>query len=332
MKALVVGCGSIGKRHMRLLQSLSVDVVGVDPRADRRQEVAATLGATTFPDCATALRDDYDIALICTPTRLHVDDALAAVRAAAHVFIEKPISDTLKGLDELIEAADESRRLILVGCNFRFDRGLQKVKALVTSGAIGRILGSRVVFGHYLPAWHPWEDYRSGYSARADLGGGVILDAVHEIDYIRWLVGEVTSVFCSAGKVSDLQLDVEDYADLVLEFENGTSGTVHLDYIQRAYQRSLEIYGSEGTVRWSFQDREVSLFAARTMAWQSFDWKQDPTYTVDEMYVHELRHLLACAAGDESPQLDGRGGKRVLEIALAAKTSARTRQRVALNG
>lgn len=323
MKFVIAGCGSIGKRHLNNLQRLGqTDLVAMDVRADRRAEAAERFGVTVSDDFADALKSGPQGVLICTPTSLHTEYALQAVRAGAHVFIEKPIAQVLTGLDELLDAAETNGCRILVGCNFRFERGLRWVRTMLDTGTIGRVLGARVVFGQYLPEWHPWEDYRHGYSARRALGGGIILDAVHEVDYIRWLLGEVQSVACFASKVSDLEIDVEDHADMLLRFTTGVTAQVHVDYLQRAYQRALEIYGAEGTLVWSFQDRLVRCYSAKTKAWQTLSWMQDPSHTVDEMYLAEMQHFIECVRGTEQPTLDGRGGRRVLQIALAAKESA----------
>ncbi len=331
MKFLIVGCGSIGKRHLKNLLYLGEkDLLAFDARADRRAEVHDQFGVPIAQTFDEALAAQPEAVLVCTPTSLHTEFALAAVGAGAHLFIEKPIAASLEGLDELLDTADRKKRAILVGCNFRFERGMRHLKALLDESAIGRALGGRVVFGQYLADWHPWEDYRQGYSARLELGGGILLDAIHEVDYIRWLLGPVHSVMCFSGKTSDLEVSVEDYADMLLHFDSGATAEVHVDYYQRAYQRSLEIYGTEGTLSWSFQDRLVRWFSARTKTWESFSWVQDPTWTVDEMYQAEMQHFVECVKGQSSPVLDGRDARRVLQIVLGAKESARTGRAVEL--
>jgi predicted dehydrogenase len=331
MKFLIAGCGSIGKRHLNNLQLLGMtDLVAFDTQDDRCLDVANRFGVPVVSNFEEGLKHKPDVVLICTPTSLHTDYAIRSAQAGIHLFIEKPIAHELAGLDQLLHIIDERRLKILVGCNFRFERGMRKLKSLLGEGAIGKVLGGRVVFGQYLPDWHPREDYRQGYSARRALGGGILLDAVHEVDYIRWLIGEVSAVSCFMSKVSDLEIDVEDHADLMIEFANGLTAQLHLDYLQRAYQRSLEIYGSEGTLKWSFQDRAVEWFSASDKTWQIFNWKQDPAYTVDEMYLAEMQHLIDCVNDKVLPTLDGVGGRRVLQIILAAKKSAQTGRVVSL--
>jgi predicted dehydrogenase len=179
-----------------------------------------------------------------------------------------------------------------------------------------------VEVGQYLPDWHPEEDYRRGYSASPELGGGVILDAIHEIDYIRWLLGPVRSVTCFAGKLSELEIGTEDTAALLLRFGSGSLGEVHLDYVQRAYSRTCHVIGDEGTIRWEYTSGGTRVYRAETRRWETVN---DPTgWHPNDMYVEELAHFLRCLDGDDLPTLDVFEAARVLEIALAAKESSRS--------
>lgn len=320
MRFFVIGCGSIGQRHIRNLLALDVhDIVAFDVRDDRRSEVQSQYGVLVTADLERALDTRPDVAVVATPTSLHVPLALEAARNGAHLFVEKPLSDRADGIEELLAAVQARKLVTLVGCNFRFHPGLQLVKHLIEDGTIGRVLSSRAQFGQYLPDWHPREDYRQRYSAHRESGGGVILDQVHELDYLRWLLGEVSEVFCFAGKLSDLEISTEDTASILLRFNGGALGEVHLDYIQRAYDRSLQLIGDEGTIWWSYQDKLVRWYTASDRMWRSAAW---PAYEPNDMYVAEMRHLLGCLAGRETPALDLMGGWRVLEIALAARASA----------
>ena len=320
-RVVVIGCGSIGKRHLRNLLALGVaDVVAYDPREDRREEVRTTLNVETISDLDEAWKRDRTLALITAPTSLHVPLAQKAAEHGCHLFIEKPLSDRLEGVEPLLSAVRERHLISLVGCNMRFHPGLMTIKQLLERGAIGRVVTARVEAGQYLPDWHPREDYRQGYSARRNLGGGVLMDGVHEIDYVRWLFGEVTSVACVAGQLSHLDIDTEDTASLLLRFASGTIGEIHLDYIQRIYSRSCHLIGDEGTIRWDFTAGETRCYTASTRAWEVF--ANPPGWEANQMYVDEMRHLLRCLQGEEASAQDAYEGARVLEIALAARTSA----------
>ena len=138
--------------------------------------------------------------------------------------LRSPFQTQLERLDELQPAVTKNGAKVLVAFQFRYHPGLLQAKKLIVDGEIGRVVSAHVHFGEYLPAWHPWEDYRQGYAARADLGGGVVLTQCHSLDYLPWLVGEVKSVWGMMDKISDLEVDVDDTAKIGLRFVSGAMG------------------------------------------------------------------------------------------------------------
>ncbi len=329
MRILVIGCGSIGKRHLKNLASLSAGkFMAYDTDEGRRNEVEQELNIETVSDIGKAWGQDIDAVLVCTPTSHHMEYALEAVRSGRHLFIEKPISHNLEGVDELIETAASKGLIVMVGCNFRFHWGMELAKRLADEGTIGRILSAHADFGQYLPDWHPYEDYRRGYSANEGLGGGIILDAIHEIDYVLWLMANPTLVSCLSQKTGSLDIDTEDSADINLGFEDGTAASIHMDYLQRAYNRSLKLIGEAGVITWTFQENSVRVYTADDKSWKSYE--ADKPSETNDMYIAEMRHFLACVEGKQKPMLDAVQAKRDLEVALAAKESARTGRAVRL--
>lgn len=318
---LVIGCGSIGKRHIRnVLELRAGEIDAFDVRPDRRDETRSQFAVETVDSLEAGWARSPDVALITVPTSLHVPLAFEGAQRGCHLFVEKPLSDRLDGVDQLLDAVRKRRLVTLVGCNMRFHPGLRKVKSLLEENAVGRVVAARVEAGHYLPDWHPWEDYRQSYSARKDLGGGVVLDAIHEIDYIRWMMGEVDSVACFASKLSALEIDTEDTAAVLLKFVSGAIGEVHLDYVQRVYSRTCHIIGDQGTIRWDYTAGEVRWYSAATREWQSFP--NPPGWDANDMYLDEMRHFLQCVDRSEETVSNVFEGKRVLKLALAARASA----------
>lgn len=319
-RILVAGCGSIGKRHMKNLRDLGgVEVLAFDPAPERRAEVQAALGIEAVDTLTAAWRCQPSVCVVAAPTALHLRLALEAADHGCHLFIEKPLSHSEDGLPQLMERVRKHGLITLVGCNMRFHPGLAKIKQLLDGHAVGRVIALRVEAGQYLPDWHPWEDYRQSYSARRDLGGGVILDAIHELDYVRWLAGEVVGAFCLSGKLSHLEIDTEDTAAMLLRFANGAMGEVHLDYVQRAYHRTCQVIGDEGTIHWDYGEDQVRWYSSRSKTWQVF--ANPPEWQPNQMYVDEMSHFLRCLDGVEKPAVDVFEAARVLRIALAAKES-----------
>lgn len=318
-RVLVMGCGSIGTRHLRNLKALGVpELIAYDVDRVRAERVGLEHGVRS----AWNLDDlkSVDAAFICTSTRLHLTAAAQALDLGAHLFIEKPISDTLEGIDELLERAHTLKRKIMVGFNLRNHPCLKRVKTLLNESQIGRVAGARLQFGQYLPDWHPWEDYRRGYSANKRLGGGVILDRVHEIDYIRWLLGDFNAVTCLAGKLSGLEIDTEDYAEILLRCDRGPIVEIHLDYIQRVYSSSCQIVGEGGTIFWDYMARSVRCFSAESGEWR--EWPEPRGFDINQTYLEEAQTFFDVLSGRQTAPVDGEDGRRILQIALAAKQSA----------
>jgi predicted dehydrogenase len=318
MRFLVVGCGSIGERHVRNLISLGErDILVHDSDRKRMEEIRRKYGVDVRRELGPSL-DEVDALLVCTPPVTHVPLAKMALDAGLNVFVEKPLSHTMDGVDEIVKTAKRRGLVLAVGYNFRFHPGMRKVKEKLESGLIGRVMWGRAIVGQYLPDWRPWQDYRKSYTARREMGGGIILDGSHELDYMRWLMGEVNSVLCFAGKLSSLEVNVEDSADILMRHEGGRVSNVHMDFIRRDYFRVCEIVGEEGTVRWSFPSGTAELYSARTKRWRMVYAGCDP----NEMYVREMRCFIRCIQGKEAPLVDGEEGRKTLEVALAAKKSA----------
>jgi predicted dehydrogenase len=323
MKFLVIGCGSIGKRHISNLKALSAgDIIANDVRVDRCAEVEEAYGIKTYIDIEEALGQKPDAVFIASPTSLHLQQALAASERGCNLFIEKPLSHTLDGVDELIEVVTQKKLVTLVSCNMRFHASLSLVKELLDRGSLGKVISARLQAGFYLSDWHPYEDYRKGYSANKSLGGGVILDGIHEIDYLRWFLGEVRQVFCFAGKLGELEIDVEDTAEILLKFETGAIAEVHLDYIQRTRGRSCQLIGDKGTVIWDQNEAAVKFYSAEDAYWRVYPEPFD--YSINEMYIKQIEHFLRCIGGEEHSIQDVREAKSILRVALAAKESAQS--------
>ena len=319
MRFLVIGTGSIGQRHCRNLVALGHAVLAWDADPGRIMEAGAVPGVTRAWSLEEGLAARPDGALICTPPASHVALACQAVAAGAHLFVEKPIAHVSDEVPTLIHEAERRGRLLAVGFNLRFLPSLRRVKALLDDKRVGKVLAVRAEFGSYLPDWRPGRDYRENYGVRAAQGGGILLDAIHELDYLGWLFGEVAEVLCAAGHVSDLAGDTEDLAEVTLRFESGALGQAHLDYLQRAYRRNLQVIGDTGVITWDYPTHTVTVLApdARPEALSTADG------AANDMYVEELRHFIRCIEGRESPLVDGREALRSLRLVEAAKTSAR---------
>lgn len=320
MRVLIVGLGSIGNRHLACLRRL---VPNVEVTALRREGSGAEDGIHVVHDLDTALATKPDAAVIANPAPFHIETAQVLAQAGVPLLIEKPLSDRLEGTADLIETCRKEGVTLQVGYCLRFEPSLLALKQALAEKRIGRVLHLKAEVGQYLPDWRPGTDYRNGVTARAELGGGVLLELSHEIDYLRWLAGEVTRVTASLGGIGDLETDVEDYADLLLDFEGGASGALHLDMLQRHPTRTCKVVGTTGTLLWDGIARETKLYRVEDGEgiWQVISGPSDEG--ADRMYEDQLRHFLECIETGTTPRVSGEDGRRVLELVEAARRSAR---------
>jgi predicted dehydrogenase len=334
MKFLIVGFGSIGRRHFRNLLTLGErDIVFLRSKHSTLPDDEIADFPVEF-DLSSALDHQPDAVIIANPTALHLDIAIPAAERGCHLFIEKPISHSLERVDALKAAVARGGVDVFMAFQFRFHPGLTLIKRLVSSldtdnkdisSTIGRPISARVHWGEYLPGWHSWEDYRKGYSARADLGGGVVLTLCHPFDYLRWIFGEVESLWAFTSANSDLELDVEDTAEIGLRFENGLIGSVHLDYVQRPPEHRLEIIGTEGTIRWNNSDGAVWVYLGEDCI---ETYPVPPGFERNNLFLAEMRHFVDIVNQDGKSHCTLDDGIRALKMALDVLDSARTGQQI----
>lgn len=316
VKMLFVGLGSAGRRHWRNFTTLQGgDALFYRTRTTPLPDPAAGK-IPVYSSLSAALDQAPTAAVIANPTALHVETALACIEAGCHVLIEKPLAHGLDGIDTLTRLVDERGSRVLVGYQFRFHPGLRAIKQWIDAGEVGQVASARVVWGEYLPLWHPWEDYRQGYAARAELGGGVTLTLSHPLDYLRWLFGEVVDVCGMTGARGGLELaDVEDTADVLLRFANGIQANVHVDYLRQPPLHRMEIIGERGTISWESMDGIARLYReaeAKIISVPPVDFERN------QMSLAQMRHFLAVVHGEEQPICTLADGVAALKIALKA--------------
>ena len=345
MKIVMVGLGGIGQRHLRNLRALLGDKVEIlayrvrklSPvitptlQIDTARDVEREYCVRAFGDLESALAEKPDIAFICNPSSLHVPVALDCVRAGCDLFVEKPLSDGLTGLSELQALVEKQARIVMVGYQLRFHPCFLHMQEIVRKGLLGNLLGVRASVGEYLPGWHRYEDYRQGYAARGDLGGGVILSQIHEFDYLYSLFGKAKRLFSIGGHWSNLEINVEDVASTLMHCEvAGRPLPVHLqqDYLQRPPQRQCEVIGDAGKAILDFAALSVTQYGAEGNLADRFSCEQ---LDRNQLFILEMQHFLECVRTRSKPVVDLREGMWSLRLALAAKESIATGRVVELS-
>jgi len=320
---LIVGYGSIGWRHLRIVRE---SLPGATIMIFRHQPT------TDIPEVAnlvTSSMDDVrsfapEAAIVANPAPFHLDIAKALVEMACHLLIEKPISDNSDCVEGLLETVRAKGVICQVGYNLRYLPSLSRFRDLINEGLIGRPQSIRCEIGQYLPYWRPDTDYHTGVSARSDLGGGVLLELSHEIDYLRWIFGEVEWVRSWVGNVGDLDIDVEDTAHLILSFKSKETNkpviaNLNIDFIRHDMTRICTVIGAGGSLRWNGLTGVIDIYKSGSNGWDEY---VVTSHQRDDSYRAQWKDFLTSIADRKEPLVDGMAGLAVLKIIEAAKASS----------
>jgi predicted dehydrogenase len=257
---LVFGAGSIGERHLGILQKLGYLNRWVYRQRNLPLRTIDSASLRIVTDLAELNGIPFAAAIICTPTAQHIPQALWCVERQIPVLIEKPLSHTLESLEALGTALAAKPTLIQVAYMLRYHPFFQKVKTLMDSEELGNLLSIQTYWGEYLPDWHPWEDYRTSYAARRELGGGVALTLSHDLDLVNWLAGSAVKTWNTLKNYrSSLEIDVESGADVSLGYENGITAHCHLNFHERVPRRWYRLVWEEGSVEIDYFKATYSL-------------------------------------------------------------------------
>jgi len=334
MKVLFIGLGSAGQRHLRNLLKLDPDVEIIAFRqrgltfvlddkleVQENQHVEKKYNIRVFTDINEALGQNPDIAFITNPTSMHIESALKAAQAGCDIFLEKPISHNMDNINELLSVIDDKKLISFVGYQNRFHPCIKKVKEVLSNNIIGDIIAVNAEVGEDIRLWHKYEDYRGMYAARKELGGGVAVTQIHELDYIQYLFGMPESVYAVGGKLSSLELDVEDTAGVLLRYSiNGKSVPVHIhmDYIQSPLSRTCKIIGDKGKL-------QVDLITNSIIAYDSTGsiilCDEYNNFTRNDMFIEEMELFISCVKERCNSLMTVREGVKSLTVALAIQES-----------
>jgi len=338
MKALICGLGSIGKRHLGNMLKI------LDPHHVRGVEPNPAISAAcrqAYPVCiheilAEGLQWEPDLVMICTPNHLHVSQSMEVLStSSAALFIEKPVGRNVAEVLPLHDKIEETGRFAWVACNLRYHPGVRPLRALVERGDLGRIFYIRSHFAHYLPYWRPDQDYRKTYSAQAAMGGGILLDDIHEFDLALLMAGPPLRVACMAQNTGSLETDVEETAGIICEHLGGTMSEIHMDYLRKDKSRGMEVVGEGGTLTWQSWGKNpeavlVTRFDAVTRRREIlFEGHAEDPNIAYEMQRDDLMDCLKDGAASKS---NVRHAMDALLLVEGSKESSRSGQFVSIAG
>lgn len=338
MKILIVGMGGIGQRHVRNLRTLLGNDVEIMAYRVRRLSLTVTekleietgtdlekkYSVSVFTDLDEALAQNPDIAFVCNPSSFHIPIALRIAEQGCHLFIEKPLSHNYEQVEKLVSIIEQKKLVSLIGYQLRFHPCIQKLKSIIDCNRLGKILAVRAQVGEYLPAWHKYEDYRQMYASKKELGGGVVLSQIHELDYLYWFFGLPHRIFACGGHLSSLEIDVEDVASVLMEFKYQDAifpVHLHMDYVQRPPSRTCDIIGDKGKVNVDLIANTLKVFADDGSLSEDYSFEN---FDRNQLFLDEMRHFLSCIKNKQESLITIHDGKQSLRMALMIKESIKT--------
>jgi len=324
-RILVVGFGSIGKRHVRILKELYPEIKIIILRHKKCD--GFDYDKLGIYKCVTSIDDALILqpqaAIVANPATKHLVVAKVLAEFGIHLLIEKPISATSQGVKELIDLCNEKNSILMVAYNFRFSPSLCEFRIQIQKQKIGKLFSIRAEVGQYLPHWRPDSDYRNTVSAKKSLGGGVLLELSHEIDYLLWIFGPIKWLKSHVSKQSDLNIDVEDTANMIIGFEDvlgyELTATLNMDFIRHDSTRNCLIIGEKGSLRWDGLAGKVLYFPEGGEQWEEiYSYETERDYT----YIEELKYFMSSIESGNKPIISGEVGlETVLAIEAIHKSS-----------
>jgi predicted dehydrogenase len=316
VRALVVGYGSVGRRHVDNLRACGAKELVVQ-RPSGASQPQATEGLRFVSTLAEGLACKPDLAVIASPSSAHAEALEFLLHDGVPCYVEKPPVTSAAAADRVAMALAAADGLVTItGCNLRFLPSLRRLRDRVREGLIGAPVRASFQAGQWLPDWRPGRDYRETYSAHTAHGGGVIFDLIHELDCARWMFGEFDEVRALSGKLSRLEIDSEDVACILLARRDGPLVSVSLDYVSRKPVRRYDIVGDEGTLTWDLGAKELTLGTPAGV--QMLD--RDPmNFDIASTYLAAMREFVEAVRSGRKASPDLADGLATTRLALRAK-------------
>jgi predicted dehydrogenase len=317
---LIVGTGSVGKRHARNLSDLGCTVSCVDPRRDRLDEIAGEgvklESVFTSLEEAFAVEDTFDGVIVGSPPSFHVDQSIAALERGKPVLLEKPVSPDLSSSLKLQSAVHNTKVPLLLGYTWRWWPPLLRVKDLVSQQAVGQLRHVKFTMAAHLADWHPWERYQDFFMASEALGGGALLDESHWLDLMLWFFGVPQKLFAKVERISDLEIETDDNVDILVYYPNNMRVSLHLDLYARPHEKTIQFVGEKGTLLW--EPNRIKIGKEIDPNWETEEF----VYDRNDMFVEVVKEFLNILSGGPVETCTIDDGVRVLSLIEAARISS----------
>jgi predicted dehydrogenase len=320
---LIVGAGSVGRRHARNLHSLGCEISCVDPRTDRLGQVATEVSVREqFTDLEVALRNAKDLSgvAVCSPPKFHVEQSIMALDAGLPVLLEKPVSPDLMSCRALHQRLGSGGKLLL-GYTYRWWEPVRRLKSLIDAAKVGAPRYARFYMSAHLADWHPWESYQDFFMASRELGGGALLDESHFIDLMLWFFGKPERLFARVEKISDLEIGTDDFVEVSAVYPGALRVGIHLDLIGRPHDKQIVVTGEKGTIQCLFDPNEIRFSSSPEPRWEAEPFALER----NDMFLGVAREFLQLIDNSSvAPSCGIIDGLRTLEVIEACRESQRS--------
>lgn len=310
LKILIVGFGSIGKRHFENLKKLGYDdfvIVDVDKKSELISE------SIFYRDYKKAIVSEKpNIVLVCTPPSSHVQIAKFACDNGCDVFIEKPVSNNLRGIESLEACARRKKVILAVASNWQFRESFTKLNNLIKNKTLGKIIGGRVNVSYFLPEARGGVNYKKTYAGKAGEGGVVLDTGSHVLPYLIILFGDLEKVNVVKSKLHLIGIDAEEAAQITCKFKSGVIISVWMDYVSKYTSHILDLVFGSGILNVDMRQNKISLINNKSKK-EIFSANSD----LNKMFVDELKYFLDCVSLRKKPSYGVSEAKKDLRFLLS---------------
>lgn len=338
MKILFLGLGSIGQRHLRNLKMLlkdenyeiisyrhsNVQYIIEYGKTTPCENLGDHYGFTELQSFEEAVEQKPDMSFICNPSSLHVRMALPLAKIRSALFIEKPLGTDLYLLNEFQRTLSRQKNITMVGFQSRFHPCIKEVKRIIQGKDFGNVISAQFNWSNYLPYFHPYEDYRQGYAARRDLGGGVTFTYCHELDLVQFLFGLPVSVYAVGGTLSQLEMDADDTIIALFKYQRESvfyPVSLHLTLAQGKEERGFTILMDQALIECDLMNSTLHIINQKKETIYSQEFKN---ISRNDLFLEEMRHFLDCVNENRETCLSVSEGKKSLFMSLAVHKSMET--------
>ena len=333
--------GSIGQRHLRNIRQIKKKYkifavrkkkkspqLNIDNKVINKKFSSYDNGITEITE-KKSTNIKFHAVFICNPSSMHLKSSIAHAKNGSNLFIEKPLSNNMKYVEQLGRLIKQKKIKCAVGYQLRYHPFLEKIKNYINSKKLGKIKEAFLRNSHYLPYHHRYEDYKTGYAAINSLGGGVILCFIHEIDYANYLFKKPINVSCVGGKKSKLKIDVEDLAKLKIKYKlHNNEFLVHidLDFLEKKEKRYCKIIFEKGVLNWDLKNDFLTIYKNKKEKVKI----KSPFKRRNDLFLKEIKKVMQNFEKKITPVSNFKNGVSSLVLALAAKKSLKLNKKIKL--